>query len=104
MYLLRQLYQYFDDVYFSASLGTYEYFDFKKTATTLLVLVGGLCLGMMVAAIAAVIQKKHVGKFIRGLLKAKAHDADSAKTLEELGIENTFGVRFSLRSRSLPLR
>ena len=82
MYLFELLYQYIEENYLSASLGSnYEYLNFTKTATTLLMIVGGLCLGMMIACVAAYVQKKHIGKFIRTLLAEKAHDKQAAKSL-----------------------
>jgi len=103
MYLFHQLFQYFDEYYFDSSLGTYEYLDFKKTVTTLLALVGGLCLGMMIAAIVAVVQKRHVGKFVRALLDKNATEKDSAKSLGELGLAKNVLIKQEL-SRSSVVR
>ncbi len=104
MYLFELLYQYFEENYFSASLGeSYEHFDFAKTSTTLLMIVGGLCLGMLIASVFAVIQKKHVGKLARALLAAEAHDEKSAKSLAELGLDKSVFVKLEL-SRASALR
>ncbi len=104
MYLFELLYQYFEEHYFSASLGeNYEHFDFAKTSTTLLMIIGGLCLGMLIASVLAVIQKKHVGKLARALLAAEAHDEKSAKSLAELGLDKSIFVKLEL-SRASALR
>ena len=101
-YLLRQLYQYFDEIYLSASLRSdYRYLDFKQTVTTLLVLVGGLCLGMMIASILAVLQKKHVGKFVRALLDENAHDPEHAKSLADLGLSKNALIKMELSRSSV---
>ena len=97
MYLFELLYQYIEENYLSASLGSnYEYLNFTKTATTLLMIVGGLCLGMMIACVAAYIQKKHIGKFIRTLLAEKAHDKQAAKSLAELGFDKNALIKHEL--------
>ena len=104
MYLFELLYQYLEDHYFSSSLGeNYEHLDFAKTSTTLLMIVGGLCLGMLIASILAVIQKKHVGKLARALLAAEANDEASAKSLAELGLDKSVFVKMEL-SRPSALR
>lgn len=104
MYLFELLYQYFDEIYLSASLsGNYEYLNFSKTSTTLLMIVGGICLGMFFASVFAVYQKKHVGKVVRALLSAKAHDKESAKSLSDLGLSKS-GVTKHALSTASPVR
>ncbi len=101
MYLFELLYQYFDEIYLSASLsGNYKYLNFTKTSTTLLMIVGGLCLGMLIASAFAIYQKKHVGKVVRALLAAEAYDKESAKTLEELGLQKSGIAKHALSTAS----
>ena len=59
MYLLKQLFLYLDAYYFSASLGTYENFEIESVFA-LVVIIGGLCLGMIVASVVVFIQKRRV--------------------------------------------
>lgn len=99
MYLFEQIFQYLDEYYFSASLGSYDNFEIESTVTLLMV-IGGLCLGMMIASVAIFVQKKHVGKMVRALLAADAYDKDSAKTLAELGLKRSALIKMSLSQPS----
>lgn len=102
MYLFRIIYQYFEEVYFSASLnGTYENLDFKGTVTTLLMLVGGLCLGILIASFVIVFQKRVLGRFVRRLLSEHAEDVASAKSLAELGFEKSGLIKSELSRPSV---
>ena len=100
MYIFEQIFQYLDEYYFSASLGSYDNFEIESTFT-LLVIIGGLCFGMFIASVAAVIQKKHVGKMARALLAQEANSPESAKTLDELGLSRSVFVKMSLSSASV---
>lgn len=102
MYLFRLIYQYFEEVYFTASLnGNYENLSFKGTVTTLLMLVGGLCLGILIASYVIFFQKRLLGRFMRALIAAKAEDKDSAKSLAELGFEKSGMVKSELSRASV---
>lgn len=102
MYIFRIIYQYFEENYFSSSLNAnYENLHFTRTATTLLMLVGGLCLGILIASFVAVFERRVVGKFVRGLLDREAKDRESALTLSELGLENNTFVKRELSRASV---
>ena len=97
MYLFELLYQYFEEHYLSSSVGSgYEYLNFSKTSTTLLMIVGGLCLGMMIASVAAFIQKKLVGKLVQSLLKNGATTKEKAMSLKDLGLEKNSLIKHEL--------
>lgn len=97
MYIFRIIYQYFEENYFSSSLNAnYENLHFTRTATTLLMLVGGLCLGILIASFVAVFERRVVGRFVRGLLDRKAVDQESALSLSELGLANNTFVKREL--------
>ncbi len=102
MYLFEQLFQYLNEYYFSSSLGSYDNFDIHSV-TTLLVIIGGLCLGLFLASVIAVVQKKHIGKMARALLSLEANSPESAKTLYELGLSGSVPVKIAL-SHASPLR
>ena len=88
MYIFRLIAQYFEENYFSASLNAkYENLNFTGTVTTLLMLVGGICLGLLLASFVVVFEKRVVGRFIRTLLARGAKDADTALSLADLGME-----------------
>ena len=102
MYLFRLIYQYFEEVYFSASLnGNYENLNFKGTVTTLLMLVGGLCLGILIASYIIFFQKKLTGRFVRALLDEQAEDPDSAKSLSDLGFATSGMIKSELSRASV---
>ena len=102
MYLFRLIYQYFEEVYFSASLnGSYENLSFKGTVTTLLMLVGGLCLGILIASYVIFFQKRLLGRFMRALIAAKAEDEASAKSLADLGFEKSGLIKNELSRASV---
>lgn len=96
MYLLEQLYQYFEEYYFLSSLGEYENFEIEPTVNTLLVIIGGLCLGMMIATVLAFVQKRVVGSFIRALLSRGAHDEQSALSLADLSLDKNGFIKHEL--------
>lgn len=97
MYIIRVLLQYLEEHYFSSSLNShYDNLPYTKTTTTLLMLVGGLAIGLLIASFVAVFQKKVMGKFIRRLLAAKAHDPESAKSLADLGLAKSKAIRHEL--------
>lgn len=97
MYILRVLFLYLEENYFSASLNAhYDNLPYTRTTTTLLMLVGGLSIGLLIASVVAVLQKKVMGKFIRRLLAAKAHSPESAKSLAELGLAKSSAVKHEL--------
>ncbi len=97
MYVFRIIYQYFEENYFSVSLNTrYDNLPYTKTATTLLMLVGGICLGILLASFVVVFEKRVVGKFIRGLLKGGATDKEHAMSLDDLGLSKNGFIKREL--------
>ena len=79
MYIFRLIVQYFEENYFSSSLnGDYQNLNFTHTATTLLMIVGGICLGVLIASFIVVFERRVVGRFIRALLSMGAKDAQTA--------------------------
>lgn len=97
MYIFRLIVQYFEENYFSASLNAdYENLNFTGTVTTLLMIVGGICLGVLVASFVIVFERRVVGKFIRALLLRGAKDAESALSLSDLGLEKNGFIKSEL--------
>lgn len=97
MYLFRLIYLYLEENYFSASLnGQYENLEYVETATTLLMLVGALSIGIFVASCIIVFQKKVLGRFIRRLLAAGAKDKESARSLADLGLDKSGFIKHEL--------
>ncbi|MCQ2385816.1 MAG: hypothetical protein MJ078_03980 [Clostridia bacterium] len=101
MYLYRLIYQYLQENYFDASLGTgYRYLNFRGTSVSLLIIIGGFCLGMMIASLAVLMEKRVAGQLIRRLLKEKAHTPETGKTLSELGLSKNALVKKELSGNS----
>ena len=97
MYIFRLLVQYFEENYFSASLNAnYENLNFTGTVTTLLMLVGGICLGVLLASFVIVFERRVVGRFIRARLSREAKDAASALSLRDLGLEKNGFIKREL--------
>lgn len=104
-YILSVIYQFLEENYFSNTLdGQYDYLDFSGTNTTLLILVGGLCIGVLIASVMMYYQSNVVGTFVRRLLSDKIFSAKEAKTLSELGLEKSSAIKTEMRSRSSVLR
>ena len=86
-YLYRKIAIYMQEHYFSSNLdGEYENFVFTKTAPTLLMIVGGLSIGILIACFIAVFERRYIGRFLRTLLARGATDAEHALTLSEMGL------------------
>ena len=72
---------------FSITVREYENIRFDASDASLLgIIIWGICIGAVLASLLALYQQKVPGKLVRALLRAEAHDKDSAKTLEELGL------------------
>lgn len=108
---MAEIYNFFGDIcdyiretYLEVDFGSYKNFTITTQGTTLSQIIIGILLGCMLASFAVVIQRTYLGRMVRGLLKAEAHDEDSALTLSELGLGHSGLIRYSLRSRTSALR
>ena len=102
MYIFRIIYQYFEENYFSSSLNNnYENLNYTRTATTLLMLVGGLAVGILIACFFSVFERRVVGKFVRGILAKQAHDPEHAVSLADLDMENNALVKREMSRASV---
>lgn len=102
MYVFRLIAQYLEENYFSSSLNaSYENLNFTGTVTTLLMLVSGLCLGILFASFVIVFEKRVLGKFIRALLSRGANSPETALTLSDLGLEKSGFIKRELSRASV---
>jgi hypothetical protein len=102
VYIFRTIYQYFEENFFSSALNeNYENLNFTRTATTLLMLVGGLSLGILIACCISVFERRVVGKFVRGIIQKGAHDPENAVSLADLGMENNAFVKREMSRASI---
>lgn len=97
--LFRELWEYFEETYFSPEIPRMDNIKFGTgTLITLKTVLIGLTLGIIFASFITIYNKKYIGGFIRKLLKEQCLDAESAKTLEELGYSKKLGVKLALRA------
>ena len=99
--LFQELYEYFDETYFSPDMPHLENISFGAgTLISLKMILIGITLGLIFASFITIYNKRYIGGFIRKMLKEGCHDASSAKTLEELGYSKKIGIKYALRSGS----
>ena len=99
--LFQELYEYFDETYFSPDIPHLENISFGAgTLISLKMILIGITLGLIFASFITIYNKRYIGGFIRKMLKEGCHDASSAKTLDELGYSKKIGIKFALRAGS----
>lgn len=101
--LWEELWNYIRDKYLSMNLqGRYEHLDVSNGGiVTVRNIILGLFIGIVIAAIAATVDKNHLGEFVRKLIYEECYTAESAKTLAELGYRRSPAVRGSLKRGSV---
>lgn len=102
--LIKELWDYLSEKYFTLDLGQYDNLGFSGQNGGLINLswaIVALCLGMVIAAILAVYEKRGLGEFVRKILSEECYTPEAAKTLAELGYLKNAAVRGALRSGSL---
>lgn len=99
--LWEELVEYFKMNYFFSYAGVYNNFTIgESSAMSIAIIVIGLIIGMMIAVVASYFHNRTSGVIVRRITLQSAFSEKDAKTLSELGIEPTLGVRLCLRSRS----
>jgi hypothetical protein len=97
--LLEELWEYFSEKYFSVDMPYMENFTIKSNALfSLQLIVVGITIGVVIASVMSVYNKKYIGSFIRKLIAEDCLGPDKAKTLEELGFLKNIGVRSTIKS------
>jgi hypothetical protein len=80
-----------------ADIVKYENFELRFPLLSLEVIIWGMYGGILLACLISVYCKRYEGEIVRRLLEKEAKDADSALTLDELGLKNTALRRHALR-------
>ena len=97
--LLVELWEYFTEKYFTVDL---PYLENLSLGSGSLISLGGviigIAIGIVIAAICTVYNKRYIGDFVRKLIYEECFDAGSAKTLYELGYLKSAGVRDVIKS------
>ena len=97
--LLEELWEYFDETYFSPDIPYLENISLGTgTLVTLKTVLIGITLGLIFASFVTIYNKRYIGGFVRKLLKEDCLDAERAKTLDELGYLSKYGIRYAIRS------
>lgn len=99
-----ELLDYMYVTFFSFSFNDYANLDWKDPRPSIPLVLLGVCIGVAIAAVATVYNKRTLGSFVRALLKTESFSEDKAKTLSELGVSHTIGLRRALCMRDNPLR
>lgn len=102
METLNELWQYLVENYFSAELGkNYLHLNFRGMHTSLLVLIGGLCLGLFLASFLSFFSGRRAARLVKALRDKEAFDPQSAKTLDELHLSSSPFLKRELSKPSL---
>ncbi len=97
--MLEELWEYFEETYFSPDIPYLENISLGTgTLVTLKTVLVGITLGLIFASFMTIYNKRYIGGFVRKLLREECLDAERAKTLDELGYSNKYGIRYAIRS------
>lgn len=94
--LLSELFEYFKEKYFTPHLDDYSHLSVSANMITTVTF--GLFIGINIAALLAIFNKRVLGDFVRTLISHECFSPQKAKTLSELGFIKNSSVRGSLRS------
>lgn len=98
METLKELYQYIVDKYFTLDTGSLENISLGNSVISLPLMFFALFLGVILAALGALYNKRLLGGALRKIIASGANSPESAKTLEELGYSKNAFVRSALKS------
>ncbi len=84
----------------SGKIYSFENFDIDVNSSSMSVIVLGLAVGMLIAAILSLIFKSASGKVVRALIDGGACDKESAKTVAELGLSKVKFLKTVLKPNS----
>lgn len=94
-----ELWEYFLDKYFSVEVPYLENFSVQSNAlVSFRWIIIGITIGIIIAAICTVYNKRYIGDFVRKVIYEECFDKDSAKTLYDLGYLKSPGVRGVIKS------
>ncbi len=95
--VIVELWQYFYNTYINPS-EYYEHLNLDANGlVSIRMVILAICIGITAAGFSAVFTKRVLGDIVRGVLSENALSQDTAKTLEELGMENSFIARIAVR-------
>lgn len=105
MPLWQELWQYFQEKYFTFDLGQYENLGLGGGGHLFSIpqMIAMMLIGVIIAAFASIFNKRVLGDFVRVMLQHEACSVEKAKTLEEFGYLRNSTIRSALR-RGVSLR
>lgn len=86
-----------DETLFTPNFDTYEHLTFLNDPLTFKWLILGVYFGLVIASLVMFYNKNVLGELIRRLDEVGALDAESAKTLDELGFSKNIFIKLSLK-------
>ena len=99
MTLAEELWLYFESKYFSSDLPYLDNFSMRNSEVIFCkLIIIGISIGIIVAAICNIYNKRYVGNFVRKLIKEDCMSRESAKTLSELGYGKSLGIKSVIKS------
>ena len=102
--LWEELWQYFENIYIETDAVHFENLGFGTgTMVTVRNILFALFLGIIIASVAAIVDKRYQGELVRKLLREECVGEENAKTLYELGLVTKFSARNAVR-RSVNIR
>ena len=100
--LLRELFDYFVDKYFTPQYGEYNHISVgNNSMISFPMIMVAFFIGINIAAVYAIFNKRVLGDFVRALNFRDANSPEAALTLEELGFKKNTAIRSSLRGVTL---
>lgn len=98
--LIRELWDYFIDKYFSIEYGLYDNFEVGGSAFfSPGSIVVCMFIGIVLASVLAIFNKRVLGDFVRAVSRESATSPERAMTLEQLGFLKNSAVRSALKRR-----
>ena len=102
--IFYELFEYFNEKYFTVEFGAYENFSVGAGVTSLAqTIVYAIALGVILAAAMSVYTRSVLGGFVRTLIKEGANSPENAKKLSQLGFFRNAAIRREL-ARGVTLR
>jgi hypothetical protein len=97
--LISELFEYFKEQYFTPQFGDYQHFSVETgSGVTLQTIVFGFFIGINLASLAMIFDRRVLGNFVRKLISEECLTTEKAKTLSELGFLKNSAIRSSLKS------
>ena len=97
--LIKELWDYFVDKYFSPQMPDLKNFDLGTgSLVSMQIIIIGISLGIIIASFSTIFNKRYVGDFIRKLIYEDCLDTQRAKTLYELGYRKSPVIRGMIKS------